>query len=267
MCAQDVLDDFEVTVQHAYHSAGESGDVPVKDNDLKEYMIGKSTDRTLIDKVRNEKLGALSGGSSTTLVIGDRNYGSDSESFLAALEGDEQQKHLIKEFIERNAVPIIVRTPRIADALQAVWDIDWHSVLSIATTEEFVDQHYSEKPKQPVTEVLLKVRRDFASKDVVAKLPVFFKPGPVTRAADALAKAAKVGGITMMNDEVTRCDLKDTKSRAVAAAMFLAADSDLPVILQKEDKEFTGFLKPFARQLIDAEGQKYTDAMNTLLMA
>lgn len=77
-------------------------------------------------------------------------------------------KHLVREFIKRNPVPIVIRTPRQADILQAIWDINWRSVLAITTTDEFAETLYDEKPKQPVIEVLTKARRDYASKDVVA---------------------------------------------------------------------------------------------------
>lgn len=52
MCALNILDDFEVTVKHAYHAAGESGVETVQDIRLKEYMVGKVTDKMLIDNVR-----------------------------------------------------------------------------------------------------------------------------------------------------------------------------------------------------------------------
>ncbi len=267
MCATNVLDDFEVTVKHAYHSADDTGVVEIKDQELKEYMIGRITDKALIDRVRNSKLGELSGGESLTLVIGDRNYGSDIDAFIGDLEGTDTSKDLIRSFLGRKQVPIVIRSPRTVDTLQAMWDVDWFLLLELVTSPEFAQENYTEKPKQPVIEVLMKARRDYASKDVVASLPVFFKPGPVTRAADALAKAAKVGGEPMMADELTRCDLKDPKSRAVAAALFLGFGAELPLILSKENTDFTRFLVPFAKGLIEAEGQKYADAMNTLLMA
>ena len=269
ICAADVLDDVRVFVKHAYHAAGENGEVDITDKDLKEYMIGKITDRGLIDKVRREKLGELSGGDSVTLVIGEKNYGDDVKGFLDALEGDSAQKELVQKFIEREPTAVIIRAPRAVDALTAVWDIDWHLVVELATSKEFADRAYTEKPKQPAYEVVVTARRDFVSEDVVKSLPEFFKPGQVTRVADALAKAGKVGGLTMMQDELTRCTIKDSKSKAVAAAMLFAMDPavDTHLTLSKEDKDFAQFLIPFARKVLDAQGEAYRGEMNTLLMA
>jgi len=269
MCAINVLDDVSVVIRHAYHAAGEKGEVEIKDNDLKEYMVGKITDKMLIDKVRREKLGELSGGDSVTLVIGEKNYGNDIDGFLKAIDGDDQQKALVRTFLESCPGAVVIRYPKIADALAAIWDIDWHLVIEKVTTKDFADRNYTEKPKQPVIEVILKARRDFVSEDVVKNLPEFFKPGQTTRVADSLAKAAKVGGSAMMLDELTRCTIKDNKSRSVAAAMFMAVDPsvDHRLTLTKEDKEFAQFLVPFAKKVLDAEGENYRSEMNTLLMA
>ena len=269
MCAVNVLDDVEVAVRHAYHSAGGENEVAVTENDLKEYMIGKITDRALIDKIRREKLGELSEGDTVTLVIGDRNYGDDVPKFLADLDGDEQQKKLISAFLERRPCAIIVRAPRTVDAVAALWDIDWHLLVELTTSKDFADRNYTERPKQPAQEVLVKARRDFISEDVVKSLPEFFKPGHVTRVADALAKAGKVGGIPMMEDELTRCVLKDSKSKSVAAAFFYATDEKAvpKLTLSAEEADFAKFLIPFAKKVLVADGSSYREEMNTLLMA
>ena len=268
MCAVNVLDDFEVTVKHAYHAAGEDDSVIVSENDLREYMVGKITDRGLIDKVRREKLGELSEGDSVTLVIGDRNYGGDVSRFVSDLEGEDQQKNLISAFLERRPCAIIIRAPRTADAIAAMWDIDWHLLVELTTSADFADRNYQEKPRQPVLEVLIKARRDFVSEDVVKSLPEFFKPGQVTRVADALAKAGKVGGLAMMEDELTRCVIKDSKSKSVAAAFLMASGSkSVPLTMSKEEKDFSEFLVPFAKKVLDAGGESYRGEMNTLLMA
>lgn len=270
LCAADPLDDFRVYVRHAYHTSGENGEEEITGNDLKDYMVGKITDRGLIDKIRAEKLGALSGNSGLTLLIGEKNYGDDIESFLSAMEGDGTQKELVRKFIENTSGAIISRSPRATDVFSALWDCDWHMLIEIATDKEFAASNYpGERPKQPVSEVLSRARRDFISQDVVKNLPEFFKPGQVTRVADALAKAAKVGGIPMMADELTRCTLKDSKSKSVAVAMFLAVDSgaNAGLTMSKEEKEFAEFLIPFAKNVVDATGEKYREQMNTLLMA
>jgi len=269
MCAVNVLDDFEIMVRHAYHTAGGDNEVAVSEADIKEYMVGKITDRGLIDKVRREKLGELSEGDTVTLVIGDRNYGDDVAKFLADLEGDDQQKALISSFLERNPCAIIIRAPRVADAVSALWDIDWHLLVELATSKDFADRNYTEKPKQPASEILVKARRDFISEDVVKSLPEFFKPGQVTRVADALAKAGKVGGLPMMEDELTRCVLKDSKSKSVAASFFYALDPNASprLTLNTEEKDFAVFLIPFAKKVLDANGDIYRGEMNTLLMA
>ena len=105
------------------------------------------------------------------------------------------------------------------------------------------------------------------SADVVASLPEFRKPGQITMVADKMAKAAKVGGGNMVVETVGKTPLKDGKSRVVAAAFALATGMDAPVKLSADELDFAQYLVPFARSVIDAQGEKYRDAMNTLLTA
>ena len=72
-----------------------------------------------------------------------------------------------------------------------------------------------------------------------------------------------------MRDELTRCTIKDNKSKAVAAAMLFAMDPavETGLTLSAEDRDFAKFLIPFAKKVLDAQGNAYRDEMNTLLMA
>jgi hypothetical protein len=87
--------------------------------------------------------------------------------------------------------------------------------------------------------------------------------------ADTLAKAAKVGGADLVKKKTETETLKDRKARSLSAAFVLACDNGakLPIPLTAEEKGFTDFLIPFAKQVIDAGGEKYRENMNTLLTA
>ena len=119
---------------------------------------------------------------------------------------------------------------------------------------------------QPMT-VLANAYNVFVSADVVASLPEFKKPGPITTIADKLAKASKVGGGRMVLETISKTPLKDSKSRVVAAAFSIAAGEDAPVKLSADELDFAQYLVPFVKNVVDAQGDKYRDAMNTLLTA
>ncbi len=268
LCAEDPLDDFEVSVEHKYHSEKESGTVSITGNDLKEYMVGRMTDRMLIEKVKREKMGELSKSGGLTLIIGERNYGSDLDGFVGDLEGPEGEKAALAKFLRSNPRAVVLRNGKTSEATAHLWESDWKGIIAAYTSDSFAER-YSERPRSSFSIVLDEARRTFVSQDVVNSLPVFHKAGPMTKLADDLAKAAKVGGMDMLRETLSKSTLRDSKSKALAASFVFALDKDgkTGLNLTPDDLDFAQFLVPFARKVLDADGKTYRGEMNTLLMA
>ena len=267
-CAADVLDDFEVTVEHKYHSENESGTVRIEGDELNQYLAGKLNDRSLVDKVKRERLGLLSQSNQMTLIIGDRNYGSNLSEFIKDLEGPEDVKACLTNLLNDKPMAVVLRNGKTSEAISLLWDDNWKAIIGAYTSKDFAE-NYREKPRASPSSVLEEAHKAFISRDVVNSLPVFNKPGYMTKLADSLAKAAKVGGFPMLHETALASTVKDSKSRAlVAAFVFLYDDkADLHFTLTSEDLDFIEFLKPFVKKVIDADGKTYRDDMNTLLMA
>ncbi|MFA6805391.1 MAG: hypothetical protein WCR17_05410 [Candidatus Methanomethylophilaceae archaeon] len=268
MCAVDPLDDLEVRIVHKFHSEGESGEVKIEGEKLREYVGGKLNDRTLIGSVKKEKLGNLKSSETSTYIVGTKNYGSDTESFLNALSGPEELRKTLGKFLDKHPRSIIIRNGKLSEAVTALWEEDWRELIAAHTSDKIASE-YHERPRSSNEIVLEEAQRKFMSADVVASLPVFSRPKPVTRLADTLAKAAKVNGLEYVLKMLESEALKSPNERAVAAAFVLACDKNAkpPINLSASEKEFTQFLVPFAQAVIDARGEKYRDAMNTLLTA
>lgn len=268
LCAIDPLDDFEVTVEHKYHSENESGTVKIEGDDLKNYMIGKVTDRILMNNVKRDKLGLLSQSNEMTLIIGEKNYGSNLDGFLADLEGPQSEKDGLKALLTENPMPVILRNGKTNEAISILWDENWKKIIGAFTSADF-SETYTEKPKASPSVVLEEACRAFISRDVVNSLPVFNKPGYMTKLADSLAKAAKVGGFKMLHETALNSTVKDSKSRALVAAFVQLYDpqANLHFTISADDVSFVEYLKPFVKKVIDADGKTYRDEMNTLLMA
>jgi len=117
--------------------------------------------------------------------------------------------------------------------------------------------------------VLSDAKKTFISADVVASLPEFKKPKPMTRLADTLAKAAKVGGGELVIKTLATETLRESRQRSLSAAFVFAAGAKaaLPIHLSADEKSFAEYLVPFAKAVMDADGEKYREAMNTLLTA
>ncbi len=266
LAAVDPMDDITVSVRHKYHSAGESDLEPITGDRLKEYMIGKVTDAALISSVKRSRLGSLKGGDKATYIIGTRNYGSDLDAFIADLAGEERERESLKRFLSENSRAVVLKTNKLSEAYTVLWETDWKDLIAAHTDRKTADAMGDMSKSQPMT-VLSSAYSIFVSADVVASLPEFKKPGPITSLADKLAKAAKVGGGNMILDTISKTPLKDGKHRVVAAAFAMAAGMDAPVKLSADEKDFAEYLVPFARNVIEAQGDKYRDAMNTLLTA
>lgn len=268
ICANDVLDDFEVTVEHKYHSENETGTVKIEGDDLNQYLAGKLNDRTLVDKVKRERLGMLSQSNQMTLIVGEKNYGSDVSTFIKDLEGPKDEKDCLQRMLERIPMAVVLRNGRTNEAISLLWDDHWRDIIGAYTSDDFA-KTYSEKPRASPSSVLEEAHRAYISKDVVSSLPVFNKPGYMTKLADTLAKAAKVGGFPMLHETALNSTVKDAKARSLVAAFVFLYDENatLHFTLSEEDMDFIEFLKPFVKKVIDADGKTYRDDMNTLLMA
>ncbi len=266
LAAVDPVDDITVCVRHKYHAPGESDVEVIEGDKLKEYMIGKVTDSTLISSVKRSKLGSLKGGDKAAYIIGTKNYDSDLDAFIADLAGKDGEKASLKRFLSENPRAVVLKTNKLSEAYSVLWDLDWKDLIATHTDVKTVDAMGDMSRGQPLT-VLANAYNIYVSADIVASLPEFRKPGPITTIADRLAKAAKVGGGNMVLEIISKTPLKDSKSRVMAAAFALATGMNVPVKLSADELDFTQYLVPFVRNVVDAVGDKYRDTMNTLLIA
>lgn len=266
LAAVDPMDDIEVRVRHKYHSAGESDIEPITGDRLKDYMLGKVTDAALVSSVKRSKLGSLRDGASATYIVGTTNYGSDLDAFVSALEGGEREKATLRKFLGENSRAVVLKTPRVSEALSVLWESDWKDLIRAHTDDRTADAVGDLSRSQPL-QALENAYNVFVSSDVVASLPEIRRPGPMTQVIDKLAKAAKVGGVNMVVDTIGKTSLKDSKSRSVAAAFVLACGGEPNIKLSPAERELSDYLKQFAANVVAAKGDKYIDTMRTLLVA
>ena len=268
ICAIDPLDDIEVSVIHPYHSANESDIEKVEGDLLRKYLRGEINDRILLQTIKREKLGTLKSGDLSTYIVGTENYGSDLDAFMNALSGPDDEKATLKSFLGSTPESVVIKNGKTSEVLTYLWDNHWRELIAAHTSPDIAEA-YLERPKNLPSQVLKNAYSLYRSADVVASLPEFRKPRPVTRLSDTLAKAAKVGGSDLVVEVLASESLKDHKIRSLSAAFVLACDPDaqLPIHLTKDERDFTDYLVPFAKMVIEAEGEKYRDAMNTLLTA
>lgn len=266
LVAIDPLDDLRVSVSHKYHKEGEDSIVQITDKEImKKYSLGQMNDVQIINSVLKDKIGGLKSGSVATYIIGTNNYGSNFDDFFANLTGTELEKEALSKYIAKNPRSVIIRTNKASEALSVLWD-DYYGILEAFTSAETADEMGDVSKMVPST-VIKDAHVKFISHDVVSKLPVFKRPGPLTVFADRYAKAAMVGGADMLKEEMSNLVPKDNKSRSLAKAF--TDIYGLPEVnkCSKEESDFAAYLRPFVQQLLDSSGEDYRYSMNTLLTA
>jgi hypothetical protein len=259
--------DLSVRVRHKYHKPGEKDYEEIPEDKIKDYMMGKITDSSLINEIKRSKMGDLRESATATYIIGTKNYGDSLDSFIGDLTGEDAYKECLKKFLSENPRTIIAKGSRVSDILNILWEDDWKDIITAYTDAETAAKMGDQSKSQPIP-TLESAHNIQISASVVDSLPVFNKPGPITELADSLAKAAKVGGEQMVLRILQNTGLKNNKSRSVAGAFVMATGAgEIPIKLSKEEKDFADYLVPFTKAVIAANGDKYRETMNTLLTA
>ncbi len=267
LAAVDPMDDISVRVRHKYHTEGGKDSEDITGDRLKSYMAGAITDAALIASVKRSKVGDLKGESVSTYIIGTKNYGSSLGDFIKDLSGGEKEIETLRKFLSENNRAVILKVGKASEALSMLWENDWREIIEAHTNRATADSMGDLSKSQPLTALEAAYDR-FISADIVAALPEFKKPGPITSISDKLAKSAKAGGSEMVLKSVQSTGMKDSKSRSISAAFLLSlGESEIPIKLTGSEMEFAEYLAPFAKAVIDAKGESYRDAMNTLLTA
>ena len=263
--APNVLDDIEVYVEHKYHNEGEDGLERIPDDTVRKYSMGAMTDVSVLNSVLRDKLGDLKSGDVATFIIGSRNYGSSMDEFISDLKGSDIEIDAVRSYLKANPCSVVVRSDRASEVLSVLWS-DYRGVIASFTSEEIADS-FGDVSKMNPAQVISDAHLKYISHDVVSRLPEFKRAGTVTKYADTYAKAAKVGGEGMLRDNISKMIPKDSKTRSLSKAFTNALGIEAVTKCTKEESEFADYLTPFVKQLLDSDGERYRDSMNTLLTA
>ena len=71
----------------------------------------------------------------------------------------------------------------------------------------------------------------------------------------------------MVGEVIAKAAVKDSKSKSLACSFAMLYGIEVPLKLSKDEEDFAKYLMPFAKKVVEAEGEGYRSAMNTLLTA
>lgn len=268
MTSPQPLKELDVHVVHNFHEMEEPAlqDFRVDEDLLESYTKGKLSDRKLIDEVVKRRSQEMKRSGAAVLMIGDRNYGRDIDSFLQDLRGSDEEKDVLRRFLEEEVVTVMVKGDRSSEAINQIWP-EHHDRLVVAAASEEVLEEMGDvsrmNPNKAVAEALLRQQ----AKGILADIPVFTNLGEVGAYADRLARAYKVGGGPSVRKAV-ESESRGYRNRSVGLA-FLRACGEQSGAWQfnHEEVDFASFLEQFALQMMEAKGDDYRDALANMIVA
>lgn len=265
-----VMDDFSISVEHDYVSAeggsDDSFEVPV--SILDRYMKNQISDRELIDAVLKEKKNDFRQCGAAVYIMEGQRYGCDLDSFMLNLRGTDEEKEVLRSFLQKNAVPLLMEGNRSSEALQELWSEHAEDLIIAASSEQTLEELGDltrMNPSQAVQEALFKER----SRNILADLPVYRSLGEIGNLANRLSRVAKTGGGNAVRKDIEFKGLRDFKARSVALAFIKATSKEESGTWQfsKEEADFADYLVQFATLMIESDGEAYGDALEALLTA
>ncbi len=268
MTSPEPLKELGVHVVHNFHDmeGPTLQDFKVDDDLLDTYTKGRLNDRKLIDETVKRRSQEMKRSGAAVLMIGDRNYGRDVEDFLEDLRGSDEEKEVLRRFLEEEVVTVMVKGDRSSEAINQLWPEHHDRLVAAAASEEVLEEMGDVarmNPNKAVAEALMRQQ----ARGILADIPVFTDLGEGGAYADRLARAYKVGGAPAVRKAV-ESESRGYRNRAVGLA-FLNATGEQSGAWQfnHEEVDFASFLEQFARQMMEAKGDDYRDALANMIVA
>ena len=264
----DPFEGISVSVEHRYHESKDGGKDSITGDVLKQYAVGRITDRGLIDLTLRGKKKHLTSSGVSAYMIDRKHYGSDLDSFIGDLKGTDKEKEILRAYLSQNKKAVILKSDRMSEALSSLWADGAKEILTIASSEEVVNRMgdiFRLVPTQAIEDAVI----GQMSMSVASKIPELKGLGQIGRLADKFARSVKAGGTALLKKNIESASMKDSRSKSLARAFIhsMKIEDDFSWEWNKEEESLAQFLQPFVDKLIAAEGRDYTEAMELLLTA
>ncbi|MFQ5908304.1 MAG: hypothetical protein ACE5JE_05705 [Thermoplasmata archaeon] len=205
-------------------------------------------------------------------LLGRRCFEDDLEAFLQAVGVPEGLRPDLRDLLEDREAGLSVPEPSLAKLLDALEEEDVLRLLGFLLADEEManalwDASQAEgRGREQIVQEALETRKDL---DVLARLPRWDGLPPLAGLVDGVARSFKTDGPEEAVLLATRGLQAGGKGKVVSLAFLLAlsAAKGKGWTFRKEERELAEFLAPMARNLLDAEGPGYHEALQRLLIA
>ena len=156
--------------------------------------------------------------------------------------------------------------------LSQYWDKNGQAIIfSVTGDQELAKKFFAESrgsEKSPSL-VLREADAESKRKNVLASLPVYKSLGKIGSFSDEVARQFRAHGKAETLRAIEKGDKNDTKIKSVSCGFYLALDSLKGKEWQftKEELDYGKYLSAFAKSLLIAKPENYTEKLQSLLTA
>lgn len=275
IAAKNPTDDFSISIDRGLQCLSECDVCPIKEksqidpNLLARYLRGEISDSVLLEQYRIDWAKGLQSAGNELYIINESCFGSDKEKFIEALRGTDSEKEALKKFISSGKRCIISRNDQIPNLLSDLWKDYAREILSGIASPETVSTVLSDRTDLAPSQMLAEAVRLESHIMINNKLPALATMGPVASFCDDVARTYKTEGKTAAMRTLEKSKGANHNMRSLTYALLAAVGEGQSKAWQftREEMDFGTYLVPFAKKLLDAEGNEYANALNLLLEA
>lgn len=239
---------------------------------LASYRSGELSDRALLDSYSKARRRALSDASGRVLVIGDRCFEEDSQAFIGALKPSEVERKALTYVLSKSTDPVVADTATVSAILSQFWDKNGQAIIfSVTGDQELARKFYAEsqRSEKSPSQVLREADAESKRRNVLASLPTYKALGKIGSFSDEVARQFRAHGKAETLRIIEKGDKNDTKIKSVSCGFYLALDSlkGKEWLFTKEELDYGKYLATFAKSLLIAKPENYTEKLQSLLTA
>ena len=236
------------------------------------YVLGRISDRELVDAHRSEVGRFLDGVREPLFVAGGHCYGSDRSAFLAALQASDDERRALEEVLPSVNGRFEIDEAVASRALERLWPNHADEIVrAIVPDEAEAERLVKEARASPgrVSELLRRAAESGRARARGEALPQYTQLSREAQFVDGVARTQRVDGPAAAERKLLQSLPREGKERGLAFGLLRALGRGEAHAWQFSDTErqFGTALEPFASRLLTGPTEGYHEALTALLGA
>lgn len=232
------------------------------------YLAGQMSDASFIENWRKKVRWNIEGLDRPVFVLDQICFGSDVDAAVEHLNPKEWEEQALRLLLEQATQPLLLDDATPNAVIAEYWDSHAGEVVKEIAGREGLRILRSSRSTDTPAEILERVHDAARRQQALAALPSYDSLPELASFADGIARAYRSGGAGEATKAIQQADM-DFKHKAVAYAFLLAMDKGAGEQWKYSDqeREFGEHLADHAEQLLTAEGDAYSEALQATLKA